>query len=86
MVTVIRVKAEDGISTWSLIREHSDRKIDEYDLLVEAIVRQAARDLKSIDYENRTDAMDFFRSEWFNDLTDDLLDGEEIIQELLRKE
>lgn len=86
MVTVIRVKAEDGISTWSLIREHADRKIDEYDLLIEAVVRQAARDLKSIDYEKRTDAMDFFRSEWFNDLTDGLLDGEEIIQELLRKE
>lgn len=84
MVTTIRVKAGDGSSSWSLIRYRKARELDEYDYLIEAICKQAARDLKSISFKNRIDAMDFFRSRWFEYLTD--LDGEEIIQQLLRRD
>ena len=84
MITTIRVKAEDGSSSWSLIRHRKARELDEYDYLIEAICKQAARDLKSISFKNRIDAMDFFRSRWFEYLTD--LDGEEIIQQLLRRD
>lgn len=84
MITMIRVKAEDGSSSWSLLRNRKARELDEYDFLIEAICKQAARDLKSVSFKNRIDAMDFFRSRWFEYLTN--LDGEEIIQELLRRD
>lgn len=60
--------------------------IDEYSLLVEAILHQAGKDMRSKSYELRTDAMDFFISEWFEFLTLYQLDGEAIIQQLLNKE
>lgn len=55
---------------------------DSYDLLIEAICRQAGKDLKSRSYWIKVDAMDFFRSEWFEELTG--MDGEMIIQHLLK--
>lgn len=63
------------------LRRSDIRKIDEYDLLIEGICHQAAKDLLGNDMRWKIDAMEFFRSEWFLLLTD--LDGEEIIQRLL---
>ena len=63
------------------LRRSDIMKIDEYDLLIEGICHQAAKDLLGNDMHWKIDAMEFFRSEWFLLLTD--LDGEEIIQRLL---
>lgn len=46
----------------------------------------AGKDIKSKSYALKTDAMDFFRSDWFDFLTNYDLDGEAIIQQLLDKE
>ena len=81
MIKRIRVQAKVGIAVYTLLRQRTARELDEYDYLIEAIVKQASRDLKSKNYDTRTDAMDFFRSLWFTELTG--LDGEEIIQRLL---
>ena len=60
------------------------REIDPYDLLIEGICRQAAKDLRNkVSLNYKIDAMDFFRSVWFEELTG--LDGEEILQQLLRR-
>ena len=81
MIKRIRVKCKTGTASYSLIRPRTYIEIDEYDLLIEAICKQAARDLKSISYDLKTDAMDFFRGKWFRHLTG--LDGETILQKLL---
>ena len=54
---------------------------DGYQKLVEAICRQARRDLLGHSYYWKFDAMNFFRSSWFEFMTG--LDGEYIIQKLL---
>ena len=83
MMTTLRVSTTRGTAQIQLLRKSVSRKIDPYDLLVEAMCRQASRDLMAKDYEISTDAMEFFRSKWFEYLTD--LDGEEIINTLLSK-
>ena len=83
MISKIRMPTEDGYAELTLRKTHMPRKIDAYDLLVEAICRRASNDLLHGTYEQKTDAMDFFRSKWFEDLTDGELDGEYIIQQLL---
>ena len=81
MIQRIRVKAKVGTAAYSLIRPRQGGEIDEYDLLIEAMCHQAAKDLKGKNLYWKFDAMDFFRSEWFTYLTD--LDGEEVIDRLL---
>lgn len=83
MLTRIRVPAVSGFGQLTLLRPRKGAEIDCYDLLVEAICKQASKDFKGKSDHWRFDAMDFFRSEWFRFLTDDLLDGEEIINKLL---
>lgn len=78
---IVRVPTPRGSASVSFLRRKDIRKVDEYDLLIEGICHQAAKDLKSKNDRWRFDAMDFFRSKWFEYLTD--LDGEEIIQKLL---
>lgn len=83
MLSKISVKARSGHAQVTLWRPHSRRTaVDGYDLLVERICQLAATDLKGRNRYNKFDAMDFFRSSWFERLTG--LDGEEIIQELLK--
>ena len=85
MVKKIRVQTNDGCAQVTLFEKNKPAThIDEYDLLIEGICKQAARDLKSKVLKNKIDAMDFFRSRWFEHLTD--LDGEEILQQLLRRD
>ena len=85
MVRKIRVQTNDGSALVTLLERHKPATcIDEYDLLIEAICRQAARDLKSKVYKHKVDALDFFRSRWCEHLTE--LDGEEILQQLLRRD
>ena len=68
----------------TLRKEHNERPFDPYDLLVEGICRQAANDIRNkVALSYKLDAMDFFRSRWFEELTG--LDGEEILQEILRR-
>lgn len=81
MIQRIRVKCKTGTACYTLLRPRTSQEIDEYDLLIEAMCKQAARDLKSKSYDIRTDAMDFFRGKWFRYLTE--LDGEEILQRIL---
>jgi len=83
MISKIRVPTEDGYAKLTLRKTHMPRKIDNYDLLVEAICKRAASDLIYGTYAQKTDAMDFFRSQWFEVLTGGELDGEYIIQQLL---
>lgn len=80
MVT-LRVAAEQGFAQVSLTRSRTTRELDAYDFLIEAICKQAARDIKGKSLYYKIDAMDFFRSWWFEYMTD--LDGEEILQQLL---
>ena len=84
MLQKIRIQTIDGYAQLTLLKRHCLHQPDPYQLLIEAICHQAALDIKSKSYEIKTDAMDFFRSKWFKHLTD--LDGEEIIQKLLKKE
>ena len=84
MITRIRAKSSSGSAAYTLIRYNENYQYDELDLVLEAMCHRAANDLKSKDYEIKTDAMDFFRSKWFAFLTG--LDGEKIIQRLLSKE
>ena len=81
MTQKIRLRAADGYDELTLLKPHRAKKVDGYQLLVESIFRLAAKDLKGNNRKQRFDAMDFFRSEWFEKLT--CLDGEEIIQQLL---
>ena len=81
MIQNIKAKAPGGFAQVTLFRDRFQSEIDEYDLLIEAICRQAAKDLRGKSLRYRIDAMDFFRSEWFEFLTG--LDGEEILQQLL---
>lgn len=81
MLTRIRVPATNGFGQLTLLRSRTFKELDSYDLLIEAICRQAAKDLRGKSLRYRIDAMDFFRSEWFEFLTG--LDGEEIINKLL---
>lgn len=81
MITRIRVPATSGFGQLTLIRPRMGAEIDCYDLLIEAICHQAAKDLRGKNDYQRFDAMDFFRSWWFEYLTE--LDGEEIINKLL---
>lgn len=84
MLSKIRIHVTTGVASLTLLRSKQPRSIDEYDLLIEAICHQASKDLTGKDLKQKIDAMDFFRSEWFEELTG--LDGEDILQELLRKE
>lgn len=63
------------------LRRSDIRKIDEYDLLIEGICHQAAQDIRSGNDIDRDDAIWFFRSKWFEYLTD--LDGDDIVERLL---
>lgn len=81
MIQKLAVQAASGFATVSLIRPRTAREIDSCDLLIEGICRQAARDLTCKNQKLQIDAMDFFRSRWFVELTG--LDGEEIISKLL---
>lgn len=81
MITKIKVQGKTGYAQLSLLKPTIPQKADEYELLLEAMCGLAARDLRSSNYEVKSDAMDFFRSKWFKWLTN--LDGEEIIQRLL---
>lgn len=82
MTHIVRFAAPNGSGAVSLIRPRMFAEIDSYDLLIEAICRQAAKDLCGKNDYWRFDAMDFFRSEWFMLLAPDL-DGEDIINRLL---
>lgn len=82
MTHIVRFATPKGSGAVSLIRPRVFAEIDSYDLLVEAICRQAAKDLCGKNDYQRFDAMDFFRSEWFIMLAPDL-DGEDIINKLL---
>lgn len=81
MLSKISVRARVGTAQLTLLRPAKGRSTDEYDMLIEGIVRQAAKDLLGKDWHNKFDAMDFFRSRWFEQLTS--FDGEEVIQKLL---
>lgn len=84
-MTAVRVPATKGHARMELLRGTYLQMADAYDHLVEGICHQAAKDLK--DKKNdylRFDAMDFFRSWWFYELTG--LDGEEVITRLLDNE
>ena len=84
MLSRISIQAPDGVAMLTLRKEHNERPFDPYDLLIEGICRQAAKDLlNKVPQYWRFDAMDFFRSRWFEELTG--LDGEEILQEILRR-
>ena len=84
MLSRIRVHAPHGGASITLLKTRKPRTIDCYDLLIEGICRQAAKDLRNkVPQYWRFDAMDFFRSRWFEELTG--LDGEEILQEILRR-
>lgn len=84
MLSRISIQAPDGVAMLTLRKEHNERSFDPYDLLIEGICRQAAKDLRNkVPQYWRFDAMDFFRSRWFEWLTG--LDGEEILQEILRR-
>lgn len=56
------------------------RKIDGYDLLVEAICKCARRDLKSVDARKRASARRFYMSQWFTELTG--YDGRMVLEKL----
>lgn len=81
LITKIKVPAQTGYAQLTLLKPHNPPKVDGYGLLIEGICSLASRDLLGDDYDERTDAMDFFRSRWFEWLTN--LDGEMIIQKLL---
>ncbi len=81
LITKIKVPAHTGYAQLTLLKPHNPPKVDGYGLLIEGICSLASRDLLGDDYDERTDAMDFFRSRWFEWLTN--LDGEMIIQKLL---
>lgn len=81
MITKIKVQAHTGYAELTLLKPHNPRTVDGYDLLLEGICRRAKNDLLGNNYDEKTDAMDFFRSKWFRWLTN--LDGEMIIQKLL---
>ena len=66
-----------------LVRNTNSRKIDFYDRLVEGICRQASDDLNDTNINIRMDAIKFFKSKWFEYLTD--LNGEEILRQLLAR-
>ena len=82
MITAVRVAASTGVAKITLLKRTASRKADCYDYLIEGIVHKAAQDLLSKNRKLKIDAMDFFRSAWFEFLTG--LDGEEIIQKLLQ--
>lgn len=63
------------------MRRNVSQDIDAYSLLIEAICHQAAKDIKSNDDRLVEDAKAFFRSKWFEHLTD--LDSEDILERLL---
>jgi hypothetical protein len=81
MMQSITVQARDGYAKKDFLRPVGGRMVDEYDLLIEGICRQASRDLRGKVRSQKFDAMDFFRSKWFERLTG--LDGEMVIQKLL---
>lgn len=81
LITKIKVPAHTGYAQLTLLKPHNPPKVDGYGLLIEGICSLASRDLLGDDYDEKTDAMDFFRSRWFEWLTN--LDGEMIIQKLL---
>lgn len=81
LITKIKVPAHTGYAQLTLLKPHNPPKVDGYGLLIEGICSLASRDLLGDDYDERTDAMDFFRSRWFEWLTN--LDGEMIIEKLL---
>lgn len=83
MLSRIRIQAPRGGASITLQKARKPRSVDEYDLLVEAICHQAAKDLTGHVLSQKIDAMDFFRSSWFEFLTG--LDGEIVIQTLLRR-
>lgn len=66
-----------------LVRKTNTPQIDFYDRLVEGICKQASDDLKSENIDLRLDAIKFFKSKWFEYLTD--LNGEEILRQLLAR-
>lgn len=63
------------------MRSNVSRGIDGYDRLIEGICHQAAQDIRSGNDIDRDDAIWFFRSKWFEYLTD--LDGDDIVKRLL---
>ena len=67
-----------------LVRSANDREIDGYDRLIEGICRQASKDLNSDDLDLRLDAIDFFRSKWFEYLTG--LNSKDVLSKLSTKE
>lgn len=81
MVQRLRVPASSGFGQYTLLRPRVASELDGYDLLVEAICKQASKDLRGKNLDLRIDAMDFFRSDWFFFLTG--FDGEDIIDKLL---
>ena len=81
LITKIKVPAETGFAQLTLMKPYNPQKVDGYGLLIEGICSLASRDLLGNDDEEKTDAMDFFRSRWFEWLTN--LDGEMVIEKLL---
>lgn len=83
MISKIKMRAETGFAQLTLLKPQNPQKVDGYGRLVEEICALASKDLLGKDFDEKIDAMDFFRSAWFNFLTN--LDGEAIVQQLLRK-
>ena len=82
MITAVRVAASTGVAKITLLKRTASRKADGYDNLIEGIVDRARKDLFGNNFDLKIDAMDFYRSAWFEFLTG--LDGEEILQKLLK--
>ena len=85
MLSRIRVQAPHGGASITLLKTRKPRTVDCYDLLVEAICHQASKDLRGRNFKQKIDAMDFFRSWWFEFMSGGL-DGEMVIQRLLRRD
>ena len=81
LITKIKIPAKTGFAQLTLLKPYNPQEVDGYGLLIEEICSLASRDLLGNDYEEKTDAMDFFRSRWFEWLTN--LDGEMVIEKLL---